>query len=671
MLTIGRPIPSPAPHLPYQPAIDGLRAVAVLAVVLYHFGVPGLPGGFIGVDVFFVISGYLIGGLLWAEVQATGRIALGRFYLRRIRRLAPAFFAMALVTLLAAWFILLPFEFREFGKELVAATLWLSNVLFYQGAGYFDIGADSKVLLHTWSLSVEEQFYVVLPLTLLVLARIPRLTVPVLVLLWAASLVASVWLTPTQASATFYLFPFRAWELLSGVLLAIALSGRAWRGHPALSLLGLILVVGGVALITPAGFPGWLATVPVAGTVMLLAGVAGDNPVNRVLRMPPVVFVGLISYSLYLWHWPVLILSRYWRGADAGPWEAAFWLAVAVALAVVSWALVERPFRRATSVGPRALLYGFVSLGAGTIALGLLLWQRDGLPDRFPPEVRAQIAASQDFLQDWSRCTVPTDGPYAGLETCAIGPEGTPRTILWGDSHLRALMNGLALAAIEVQVPALIIWHAGCPPLFGLTKTESAATPAQDAACTVANRQMQTALTGPDAPERLIIVGRWAYYAEGAGVGVDADNTIALAADPAGPLTGDPYAAAWAHTIATLSPHIPSIAVFRQVPEMPRYQSRDVARGLAHGRLTLADAQALMTVDDTALMARTARAEAPILALAQSGQVTLINPQPLICTPDCRADPDGAIWYFDNNHLTNRGAVALRGLFLPAFTGAN
>jgi peptidoglycan/LPS O-acetylase OafA/YrhL len=656
--------------LPYQPAIDGLRAIAVTAVVLYHFGLPFLPGGFTGVDVFFVISGYLIGGLLWAEAQATGRIALGRFYMRRIRRLAPAFFAMALVSLLAAWFILLPFEFREFGKELVAATLWLSNVLFYQGAGYFDIGADSKVLLHTWSLSVEEQFYLVLPLTLSVMLRFPRLTVPALAALWALSLLASVLLTPTQPNATFYLFPFRAWELLSGVLLAIALQGRHWRSHPALSLLGLLLVLGGVVLITPAGFPGWLAIVPVAGAVCLLAGIAADNPVNRALRLPPVVFLGLISYSLYLWHWPVLILSRYWRGAYSGPFETALWLAIAVVLAITSWALVERPLRRASSPGPRALLAGFVGLGALSVALGLLLWQRNGLPERFGPEVRAQIAASQDFLQDWSRCTVPTDGPFTGIETCAIGPDGPARVIIWGDSHLRALMDGLAVAGVEANVPGLIIWHAGCPPLFGLVTTESAATAAQDAACTAANRQMQAVLTGPDAPERLIIVGRWAYYAEGTGVGVDAGNTITLAADPAGPLLGDPYPAAWAYTIATLAPHIPQIAVFRQVPELPHYRSRDVARGLAHGRLTLADAQALMTVDDATLLARTARAEAPILGMAQAGLVRLIDPLPLICAPDCRADPDGVIWYFDNNHLTNRGALALRGLFLPAMTGA-
>jgi len=191
---------SPKEH-PYRPEIDGLRMIAVVAVVLYHFGMPGLSGGFAGVDVFFVISGYLIGGILWRETRATGRISLAQFYIRRVKRLAPAFFAMALAESVIAWLVLLPFEFREYGKSLIAATVYLSNVLFFRGAGYFDTAAETKVLLHTWSLSVEEQFYIFLPLALLLLARWPRVFVGTLWLCFAVSLVASVWLTLSDVSA--------------------------------------------------------------------------------------------------------------------------------------------------------------------------------------------------------------------------------------------------------------------------------------------------------------------------------------------------------------------------------------------------------------------------------------------------------------------------------------
>lgn len=653
-----------APHLTYRPVIDGLRAIAVLAVVAYHFGLP-VPGGFVGVDVFFVLSGYLIGGLLWQELAQTGRLRLGRFWLRRIRRLAPAFFTMLAATALAGWFVLLPFDFREFGKEAISATLWLSNVYFWRGAGYFDGASEMKPLLHTWSLSVEEQFYIVLPLVFLVLARWRGSLPAILAALWALSLAACIALTPAQPTATFYLFPFRAWELLTGVLTAILLRDRRLPGWVALA--GVALVLAGLGLIRAgAGFPGWQAMIPVAGTALVLAA-RDEGPVARVLSHPVPVFFGLISYSLYLWHWPVMVLSRYWRDGWSGWAEAALWLALALVLSVASWALVERPVRRSAGIGPRLLAGGFVAAVAASLAFGLVLWRGDGLAGRFGPEARVQIAASQDFLQDWSRCLTPATGPFAGVETCAIGPEGPPRVVIWGDSHLRALMDGLAVAADTAGVPGVIIWHAGCPPLTGITKQETAATAAEDAACAVATART---LSGIETlhPAAVLLVGRWAYYAEGAGIGIDAQNRITLSADG---VTGDTqpalYDAAWQATVARLAQATPHLFVLRQVPELPGHDSRALARALAHHRIDAAAALAAGTIAPEALAPRIAAAEAPITALAASGALTIIDPWPLICTPDCTAVHGDQGWYFDNNHLTNAGAIALSPLFAPVF----
>jgi peptidoglycan/LPS O-acetylase OafA/YrhL len=655
-----------APHLTYRPVIDGLRAIAVLAVVAYHFGLP-LPGGFTGVDVFFVLSGYLIGGLLWQELGTTGRLRLGRFWLRRIRRLAPAFFTMLAATALAGWFVLLPYDFREFGKEAISATLWLSNVYFWRGAGYFDGASEDKPLLHTWSLSVEEQFYIVLPLLFLALARWRGHLPAVLAALWALSLAACIGLTATQPTATFYLFPFRAWELLTGVLAAILLRDRRLPGWVALA--GLALILAGLVLIRAGGgFPGWQAMIPVAGTALVLVA-RDEGPVARLLSHPLPVFVGLISYSLYLWHWPVMVLSRYWRDGWSGWPEAAGWLALALALSVASWALVERPVRRAATLGPRLLAGGFAAAVAVSLAFGLVLWRGDGLVGRFGPEARVQIAASQDFLQDWSRCTTPADGPFAGVETCAIGPDGPPRVVIWGDSHLRALMDGLAVAADSAGVPGVILWHAGCPPLTGITKTETAATPAQDAACTAATARTLSGIAELR-PAAVLMVGRWAYYASGSGIGLDAQNLITLAPDG---VTGDSqtalYAAAWQETVARLARATPEIFVFRQVPELPDHDSRALARALAHHRIDAAGAIAAGTVAPATLAPRSA-AEAAIAALAATGALTLIDPWPMICTPDCTAVHDGQGWYFDNNHLTNAGAIALAPLFAPVFAAA-
>ncbi|KNG93543.1 acyltransferase family protein [Pseudaestuariivita atlantica] len=659
----------PAPdHHDYRPEIDGLRAIAVMSVVLYHFGVPGLSGGFVGVDVFFVISGFLIGGLLWAEHRDTGTLRIGAFYVRRFRRLAPAFFTMALVTAVVGWWVLLPFEYREFGKALIASAVYLSNVLFYRSAGYFDSAAEEKPLLHTWSLSVEEQFYIVLPLALLILARWPRLCLAVLVGIATASLALCILVTPVDQPATFYLFPYRAWELLAGVLLAIWGHGRAqdWDAHPALSWLGLALVLLGIALIQPGpGFPGVAALLPVLGTVLLLLNGRNDNPVNSVLSMKVPVFIGLISYSLYLWHWPVVTLGGYWLGGEASALQALVGINLSFGLAILSWAFVERPVRRSRKITPRRLVTGVVASSATLLAIGGVLFVRDGVPERFDAVVARHIEASGDFLQDFSRCRVEPDGPLAGIEVCPIGPEGAPRVLVWGDSHARAWHDGIALAASEADVPGILIWTAGCPPFFGTDKTESAATPAQDARCFAINAQIAAALPALPDMDKVLLIGRWTYYAEGGGVGLDAGNRIALRAQGG---EADPFAAGFERTVATLLDHFNEVLVLRQVPEIAGYQSRTVARALVHGRMTAEEADAAMATSREDLAARNAGADGAINALAEAGAVTLLDPWPDLCDDaGCRAAGDGAVWFFDNNHLTNTGARELRGILAPLF----
>ncbi|MDQ2093152.1 acyltransferase [Rhodobacteraceae bacterium 10Alg 79] len=643
--------------------------IAVLSVVLYHFGLPGLPGGFIGVDVFFVISGFLIGGILWRDLTTTGTLSLARFYTRRVKRLAPAYFAMTALTALAAWAILLPFEFREFGKELIAATLYLSNIHFWRGEGYFDIGAENKVLLHTWSLAVEEQFYIVLPFVILLFKRSRRALLFALSLAFATSLIACLALTPTDQTSTFYLFPFRAWELLTGVLLAIwGIERHArWSYHPALSWAGLGLILAGASLISAQGFPGWQAFVPALGTALLLANGRHHNPVNDGLSTAPVIFIGKISYSLYLWHWPVLVLSRYWRDGYSGGLEAALWLAFAFVLATLSWAYIETPFRRMQPKNGWRVLAALALPSAIMLGLGALAYVKDGLPSRFGPEARIHIQAAADFNQDWSRCHTPTSGPFEGVELCPIGPEGPPRVVIWGDSHLRALKEGLEQAAYTAQIPALILWHAGCPPLFGLTKSESYATPAQDAACVRDTARIRDGLKTLPQAHTLFLVARWAYYASGHGIGAGADNTIQLKGYDA-PTNAEALSRALNASLPEMAQQFSRIFVFRQPPEFPDYDSREMARLLAHHRIEHPGERTTIA-RDTALTRDTRPLFTPYTT---SGQITLIDPWPEICTNDtCSVIPPDAPsaqgWYFDSNHLTNTAARALAPLFAPLF----
>jgi peptidoglycan/LPS O-acetylase OafA/YrhL len=665
-------------QLPYRPEIDGLRAIAIVAVVLYHAGLPWVPGGFTGVDVFFVLSGFLIGGLLWTELCRSGHIALGAFWMRRLRRLAPAYLVMAVTVIVAGYLILLPADLRELGKETIAATLWFSNVLFWRGAGYFDGAASEKPMLHTWSLSVEEQFYVALPLLLLTLFRLrtrPRAVVGILATTWAASLGAMLLLTPSRPDAAFYLFPFRAWELLTGVLLAILKPVLSERVRTPLGWAGLALILVSILRIRAEGFPGAQAMLPVAGTALALLAIGGDAPAGpgRLLALPGPVFIGRISYGLYLWHWPILVLATYWRGEMDGA-ERGAWLALSGLLATLSWRYVEAPVRRPASAGGVASTAVIAGLGSGAVlvlATGTVFYRTDGLPARFPNELRAYIDASGDFLQDWSRCEVPDEGPLAGIESCAIGPQAPPRVLIWGDSHLRALMDGLADAARAAETPGLIVWRAGCPPLLGLAKRESAATPAQDAACPLATAQVLEAIRKSETLETVILVGRWTYYAEGAGIGRDAHNTISISALPGSSLSGGTQAGLYAEavemTVETLRGFGLNVAVFRQVPEIPNYDSRGIARALAHGRLTAETVEPLLVAQPEALAARVRSAEAPLWQLEADGAIEFVDPWPFLCRDLCRVTEGERVLYFDNNHLTNAGARYLAPLFASLF----
>ncbi|MFC3695314.1 acyltransferase family protein, partial [Chenggangzhangella methanolivorans] len=336
----------------YRPEIDGLRAVAVLSVLLYHAA--GLvPGGFVGVDVFFVISGYVITKTIAADLAA-GSFGLWSFYERRIRRIAPALGVTILATAAASAAILLPIDLEAMGKSAIAAALMVSNMLFWGQAGYFDAAAQAKPLLHTWSLGIEEQFYLIFPLLVAGLWRFARrAVVPVLAVLAAASFAASIWHLPVDPDDVFYLAPYRFWELLIGALIALR-PARALEGS-AFAFLGLGLIAGAVLLYDDKTlFPGLAALAPTLGAALAINGAREGMAAARLLAARPLVLVGKISYSLYLVHWPLIVLVEYRQDARLDATEAWLVIAVSLVLAWISWHFVEQPFRAKAAHPPRA-----------------------------------------------------------------------------------------------------------------------------------------------------------------------------------------------------------------------------------------------------------------------------------------------------------------------------
>ncbi|HEY8017832.1 MAG TPA: acyltransferase, partial [Dongiaceae bacterium] len=345
-----------SPARPYRSDIDGLRAVAVLSVIAFHVKFSAFPGGYIGVDVFFVISGYLIGAIILEEVRA-GRFSLLAFYERRVRRIFPALAALLILLSIPAYLYLLPNELTAYGGSVLAATFSVSNFYFLLHTGYFAAPAYYLPLLHTWSLAIEEQFYIFLPLFILLLHRlVPRLLPLLLLAATILSFALCLQKTGVDQAAAFYLPWTRAWELLLGTLVALGLFAQPrtplWRNVATLA--GLALILGpAVAYNAATVFPGINALAPCLGAALIIAaGRAGDSLVAWLLSWRPLVFIGRISYSLYLWHWPVIvfmIMSGLTPSTHQPSWLKFLAVVISVILATLSWRYVETPFRS----GPR------------------------------------------------------------------------------------------------------------------------------------------------------------------------------------------------------------------------------------------------------------------------------------------------------------------------------
>lgn len=363
------------PAVAYRPEVDGLRALAVLPVILYHAGFELFSGGYVGVDVFFVISGYLITAIIYREIQ-DGTFTIGRFYERRIRRLYPAVTAVTLACLPLAWLLLLPSEFKDFLFSVAAVQVFASNLYFWSQSDYFGSAAELTPLLHTWSLAVEEQFYLVFPFVLILFRRLSlRLLLALLALAALASLALAQELIDSHASASFFLLPTRAWEMLAGSLLALGMSqaGSRHRWFGNLAALAGVAVIGIAVLLYHGGtpFPGVYALVPVAGTVLIIAFATRETLVGRVLALRPLVFIGTVSYSAYLIHQPLFAFARIYSMRNLTLPLVLGLIGLTFLLAYLSWRYIENPFRQRTTIERQALFSTAATLSSCMFVLAL------------------------------------------------------------------------------------------------------------------------------------------------------------------------------------------------------------------------------------------------------------------------------------------------------------
>jgi peptidoglycan/LPS O-acetylase OafA/YrhL len=456
--------------------IQGLRAIAVLAVVLYHAAPHALSGGFAGVDIFFVISGYLIAGILLSEMEQ-GKFSLLGFYERRVRRLFPALFVMLAVVLAAGAVLLTPAAYEELGRTTVSTIFFASNFDFFSMSDYFDSDAEFRPLLHTWSLAVEEQFYLAFPLLLRLLVSFARRWMRLALLAGAViSFALCLWALERNGAGAFFLAPFRGYELLIGAVLAgLPFPARLPQiVRDTLSLLGLALIGAALMLIDETvPFPGFAALGPCIGTALVLfAGANGSSIGGRLISGRFFAFFGALSYSLYLWHWPVLVFGKSMLLGEPEALQTVFLVVLAIVLATLSWRFIEQPFLKKRMLRWRLFAMGGAGMAAGA-ALGAAVFLAHGFPARFEAPAHAMFAQSENYSPRRWECHnfLHSLRPYE--ENCVLGaPDAEPNTAIWADSHGVSLAYALSERMAPRGQSVMEITGSGCPPALDYARLD-------------------------------------------------------------------------------------------------------------------------------------------------------------------------------------------------------
>lgn len=418
----------------YRPEIDGLRAISVAPVILFHAGFDVASGGFVGVDVFFVISGFLITTIILEDLQV-GRFSLWNFYERRARRILPILLVVIVVCVPIAWFTMMPDPLENFGQSIVATLFFSNNVLLYLTTGYWDLRAEFKPLLHTWSLGIEEQFYILFPLFFLVTWRLGlRGMIGVTLLLLLASFLTADVIRRTEPAAAFHLLHTRGWELLVGAFLAMFIEGRHINGSNLLSGAGIFLIIGAVVFFdasTP--FPSFYTLFPVLGAVLVLLFARDNNLCARLLSLPPLLGLGLISYSAYLWHQPVFAFARIVSANEPDTDVFLGLILLVLTLAWVSWRYIEQPARRVDVVPIKPFLSVSIITSLTLGSIGYAFHAHHGYASRFYPD---DVARESDLYISYnSRIYRFIDEKFS--------EDDRPRVLVLGNSFARDFANVL------------------------------------------------------------------------------------------------------------------------------------------------------------------------------------------------------------------------------------
>ncbi|WP_247254378.1 acyltransferase family protein [Pseudomonas moorei] len=640
--------------------IDGLRALAVIPVVLFHFGFNTFSGGFVGVDVFFVISGFLITTILFREISAQ-RFSFIDFWARRARRIIPALTMVMLVTLALGWLLLTAKDFSELGRTVRYQSLFISNILFMREDGYFQPASELKPLLHTWSLAVEEQYYIFFPLLMAALIRYVRHWRWMLLAVLLISFGLNIHSIEQKPEFTFFSLPTRAWELLCGAMLAVMPAPkqavRAWV-YQVVGLAGLVAVL--VAVFTfdkSTVFPGWAALLPVLGTTALIwSGAQGASWTARLLSLRALVWVGLLSYSLYLWHWPVYVYANAISIDGIQPLEAIGWIALSLGLAWLSLRYVELPFREQRLLASRnAVLTGAVAVIVVLATTGTAINSADGLPQRLTGKA-LEYAQAQEWRAGQLNCMLVTQDKSLD-KACLVGDnKDIPATqMFWGDSHAAALLPAIERNARREGRPIWLFSMSACSPVLSNDQRQR---------CIDFNEQTMEKVRSLGIKD-VVLASNWSLYVYGR---EDGDKKVLLNSRDDTAQAEQRLAEALKARVAAIRAAGAQVWLFKEVPLQ---RKGTVARLTSLARIGhsaeglgrpleehLARQHFLSTLFDS--------------MSAEDAGVHVIDPTPMMC-PDgvCSIEVNGHSQYRDEEHLSDLGSARLSPLFRSVLLGAN
>ncbi|WP_319774834.1 acyltransferase family protein [Breoghania sp.] len=669
---------APDPTIPragtpaFRADIQGMRAIAALAVLLFHFKLLGAGGGFVGVDVFFVLSGYLITQILSAgrggyEQGGFPKGYFFRFYAKRLRRIVPAYLVVVLVTLVAGGFILLPHDYARLGSSGFAALGFWSNEFFNAEADYFDTASAFKPLLHTWSLSVEIQFYLLAPLIMAAGLSLPaRFRFKAAILAFASIFILSAVLSVGDPSVAFYSVFSRLWQFAAGAGAALV----QMRGGLRIRSAGVSRSLDGLAVLALFALPFLLVpsmTWPVPGALLptvavawLLANRIPSRMAVVVLGHPVLQWIGAISYSLYLVHWPLLVLYRHYAFLEPGLFGRAGLFALCFPLAYLLYAYVEVPFRR-PSAGRRELrqlavgAFILCATGAGAWALS----HSGGFPQRWPVETQALLAADKPMP---ARLSHDRDCP-AGESACAARPTPPVTVALWGDSHAGALSAALEAAAHRQGLGFRRFVQDGCPPLINVfVKNGLLSQP--KAKCLRNGRPVLDAILADPKIHTVVMVARWTIYANGTRFGEESGSDLYLTQARWGWLSFQQnqrvFSQALSETVSALTAAGKRVLLVGQVPEFGFDANRCQLMARAWNR-----SRAACDIPRAIVEARRAASEAMLASQTQDDPcVSLVDPLPLFCDQTvCHSAGKAHIYYHDDDHLSRSGAIRLVDAF--------